>query len=366
VSSRLAEPAEMLRAAAAEGQRVRFVGGATKSTWGRPIAADVEVSTAELDEIVEHNAGDLTAVLGAGVPLAQAQDAFGEAGQMLALDPPDQGATVGGVLATGDSGPLRHRHGGPRDLVLGVQVALSDGTVARAGGKVIKNVAGYDLAKLFTGSFGTLGLIVEVAVRLQPRPERTATAVLERDDGAELCAAAAELARRPLEHECLDLRWEDGAGAVLARFAGATAAERARAAGGAVVEDDEELWERQRAGQRSAAGTVVRVSGTLTALPAVLAAARRRGASVVARAAVGLAWIALPERPPAEAAAAVSELRAELAPSTCVVQDAPAAVREAVDPWGPVQDGHLALMRRVKARFDPAGACNPGLFVGGI
>src|SRR2546430_16810200 len=99
---------------------------------------------------------------------------------MLAIDPPladGDAATVGGVLATADSGPLRHRHGGPRDLVLGTTVALSDGTVARAGGKVIKNVAGYDLAKLFTGSYGTLGAILEVAVRLHPLPPRTVTAV---------------------------------------------------------------------------------------------------------------------------------------------------------------------------------------------
>ena len=99
---------------------------------------------------------------------------------MLALDPPlgdERRATIGGVMATADSGPLRHRYGGIRDLVVGVTVALSDGTLAKSGGKVIKNVAGYDLAKLFAGSYGTLGLIVRVAVRLHPLPPRTATAI---------------------------------------------------------------------------------------------------------------------------------------------------------------------------------------------
>src|SRR5213082_3750683 len=108
---------------------------------------------------------------------------------MLALDPPGEG-TVGGLFATADSGPLRHRHGAPRDLVLGMTVALSDGTLARAGGKVIKNVAGYDLAKLYAGSFGTLGLIVEVVVRLHPRPTRTATVVGRTDDVSALSRAA--------------------------------------------------------------------------------------------------------------------------------------------------------------------------------
>ena len=98
---------------------------------------------------------------------------------MLALDPPlgpDAAATIGGVVATGDSGPLRHRYGAPRDLVVGMTIALADGTIARSGGKVIKNVAGYDLAKLFAGSFGTLGVIVEVAVRLHPLADTRVTA----------------------------------------------------------------------------------------------------------------------------------------------------------------------------------------------
>src|SRR5207244_6227468 len=118
-------------------------------------------------------------------------EAFAEAGQMLAIDPPDRGgATVGGVLATADSGPLRHRYGAPRDLVLGITVALADGSVASAGGKVIKNVAGYDLAKLFTGSYGTLGAILQVAVRLHPRPERAATARGLGDDPDAVAEAA--------------------------------------------------------------------------------------------------------------------------------------------------------------------------------
>jgi glycolate dehydrogenase FAD-binding subunit len=367
------EQAAALREAAEGGKRVRVRGAGTKLAWGEPTAApDVELSTAPLDRILEHNAGDLTAVVQAGVAVERLQEELAAAGQMLALDPPVAGgATVGGVLATADSGPLRHRYGGPRDLVLGVTVALSDGTLARAGGKVIKNVAGYDLAKLFTGSFGSLGAILEVALRLHPLPHRTLTAVGEAADPDAVAAAASALAHSPTEAQCLDVRWDDGRGAVLVRLAGVEAqshTERAVAAlerhglDARTVEDDAELWEEQRAGQRSAGGTVVRVSGVQEQLATQMRAAERAGGSLVGRAAYGLAWIALPEA----TAGGVGELRRELAPSPCVVLDAPAEVREAVDVWGAGDATAVDLMRRVKQRFDPANACNPGVFVGGL
>src|ERR687896_969945 len=136
---------------------VRPRGGGTKLGWtprGDDGATDFDAR--RMNRILEHNEGDFTAVLEAGVPLVEAQAAFAAEGQMLALDPPlgaGDAATIGGLMATGDSGPLRHRYGGVRDLVVGMTVVLSDGTIAKSGGKVIKNVAGYDLAKLFAGSF---------------------------------------------------------------------------------------------------------------------------------------------------------------------------------------------------------------------
>jgi glycolate oxidase FAD binding subunit len=367
-----AEAAASLGEAAAGGRRVRFRGGGTKAGWGNPTPPpDVELSTERLDAIVEHNEGDLTAILQAGVPLARAQEAFRGAGQMLALDPPDGdgAATVGGIVATADSGPLRHRHNAVRDLVLGVQLALPDGSVARAGSKVIKNVAGYDLAKLLSGSFGTLGLIVEVNVRLHPLPLDTVTAVGRGGDPAVLAAAASDLAHRPIEAEALDVSWSGDAGAVLVRFGGASAPEQARAVLGLLseagldaeaVDDDGPLWSRQAAAQRS--GMVVRVSTTQHGVAAALAAARGAGGSAVGRAALGLVWITLPET----SADAVRELREQLAPAPCVVLDAPDAVREAIDPWDESDSGRLDLMRRVKERFDPHGICNRGIFAGGI
>jgi glycolate oxidase FAD binding subunit len=344
--------AQGVAAALRESGGVRVVAGGTKLGWGRPIEAP-ELSLAELDAIVEHNEGDLTAILQAAVPLAAARETFAKAGQMLALDPPDEGATIGGVIATGDSGPLRHRYGGPRDLVLGVQVALPDGSLARAGSKVIKNVAGYDLAKLMTGAFGTLGVVTEVSVRLHPVAPDRLTVVVRRDDPRALVAAASELTHLPLEAERLDLRWEDGAGAVLVELCGPSAAERAGSIDGDVVEDADALWAAQRAGQRGP--VVLRVSTTQQGLADVLTAAREHGALCVARAAHGLAWLRL-ESADAEL---VTKLRARL--GTCVLLDAPAELRAAVDPWGPLSAE--PLMRRVKARFDPYDTLNPGLLL---
>jgi len=371
------EAAELLRTLGEGGRMIRVRGGGTKRTWaaaGEPVA--VEILTDGLGRVVEHNEGDFTAVLEAGMPLVAAQERFAATGQMFALDPPlgeGDAATLGGVLATADSGPLRHRYGGVRDLIVGITVALSDGSLAKAGGRVIKNVAGYDLGKLFAGSFGTLGLAVTVSLRLHPRPDETATAWGSSADPAALAGAAATLAGLPLEADCLDVAWRDAAGQVLVRFGGAAAERQA----GAVVDrlrtaglddvqasaDDEALWAAQRDGQRSAAGAVLKVSGRPADLPAVLAAARDAGGSVVGRAALGLHWITLegddvPRR--------VEAVRAALAPRQCTLQDAPETVRTAVATWGEPDPGALVVMRRVKERFDPARIFSPGSFVGGI
>jgi glycolate oxidase FAD binding subunit len=345
-----------LAAAGEAGTPVRFRGGGTKLGW--PPAAPpetVELSTAGLNQIVEHNAGDLTGVLEAGVPLAEAQALFAQAGQRLALDPPDGGATIGGVVASGDTGPLRGRYGGPRDLVVGMRVALSDGTLAKSGGKVIKNVAGYDIAKLFGGSFGTLGAIVEVSVRLHPIAPDTATALGQSADPDELARGAAAIGGSPLEHHGIDVAWRAGRGRVLARFAGASprpqaeAAEKLLRAEGLateIVDDDDPLWDEQRAAQRGP--MAVKVSSLPTRLPALLRAADELGGSVVGRAALGLSWVRF-EEPSADA---VERLRRDF---TAVVQDRPADLD--VDPVGPIDPATRALMQRVKERFDPAGVC---------
>ncbi len=391
-------PEELAQTLAAAGERkqpLRVRGGATKFAWGVRGEGEpaLEVSTEQLDGLLEHNAGDMTAVLEAGMPLHRAQQAFAAEGQMLALDPPDPGgaATLGGVVAAADSGPLRSRYGAARDLVLGVRVALSDGTLAQAGGKVIKNVAGYDLAKLFAGSFGTLGAIVQLSVRLHPLPPSTATAVGGSDDPAALAAAASALAHAALEQFAFDVRWQEGRGAVLSRFAGAAAGPQAETSAALLreagldtelVEHDEPLWDAQRDGQRAStrtlpevgaaepassdqapAGTVVRVSALQTQLADVLRAAQRHDALLVGRAGLGLSWLRLERHGPEQTIAAVEDVRRALSPAPCVVLDAPPEVRAALDPWDEIDPGVLALMRRVKERFDPAGVCAPGVLV---
>ena len=370
------EAAEAMRTAGTEGRRLRARGGGTKLSWGGPAEPpEIDLSTERLDEVVEHNEGDLTTVLQAGVPLARAQEALAGADQMIALDPPlGEGgkAAIGGVVGTGDSGTLRQRYGAARDLILGVTVVLSDGTIAKAGDRVIKNVAGYDLAKLFSGSFGTLGLIVEVVMRLHPRSGDTVTAVGASEETSAIGQAATAVAHSPFGPECLDVAWADGRGEVLARFGGAAPEAPARQVVklmeetglDARLEDDgADRWERQRARQRSADGAVMRVSGLASELPKVLGAAQAVGASLVGRAGLGLSWMTL-DGDVGELAANVEEVRRRLRPFACVVLDAPTELKEKVEVWG--EDEVAPLMRSLKARFDPHGVCNPGIFVGGI
>jgi glycolate oxidase FAD binding subunit len=370
--------AAILASATSDGRAVRIRGGATKLGWGRPTEPpEIELSTAGLDRIIEHNAGDLTAILEAGVRFAEAQRTFAAADQMLALDPPlniteeaEPAATIGGVFATGDCGPLRHRYGQPRDLIVGATFALSDGSIAHSGGKVIKNVAGYDLAKLFAGSFGTLGLILSVSVRLHPLHATSTTALGAAEDPDRLAAAAIALAAMPLEFDALDIAWRAGRGGLMARSAGPEHPRRAKrtsrllAEAGLrrieVIDDDEPLWERQRAGQRSRDQAVVRIAAPPSAVAAVLRATDACDGTLVGRAALGCSYVEVdPE--------AVGPLRASLAHlATTTVLDAPPACRRQHDPWGTVERPALELMRSIKTRFDPAGTCNPGLFVGGI
>jgi glycolate oxidase FAD binding subunit len=365
-----------LAAAAANGSTLRFRGGGTKLGWGAVTQSPtVELRTERLDRTLEHNVGDLTAIFEAGAPLHRIQAELADEGQMLAIDPPlglggVRGATIGGVIATADSGPIRHRYGAPRDLILGITVALSDGTIAHAGGKVIKNVAGYDLAKLFTGSFGTLGLILAVNVRLHPLPVATASTLGASDDAAMLHRAALELSGAPLELEALDVAWRAGRGGILARSGGAEAVRRCQRAADVmrdaglrhveVTAEDDALWARQRAGQRSADGAMVRVAARPSQLASVLVAADAVGGTLVGRAALGISYIGL------EPEAVAALLRALPADAVAVLADAPESMRRDQDPWGSREGSGLTLMRRIKAQFDPAQACNPGVFVGGI
>jgi FAD/FMN-containing dehydrogenase len=166
------EISEVLKLASREGWSVLPAGG---MTWLKS-KADLIVSTQRLDQIIEHEPADLIAIARAGVRLVDFNAKLAENGQWLPLDPPDDGrATIGGVVATGLGGPQQFGYGRPRNSVIGMKVVLADGSLIKAGGRVVKNVAGYDLCKLFTGSFGSLGIITEVNFKLRPRPASEAT-----------------------------------------------------------------------------------------------------------------------------------------------------------------------------------------------
>jgi glycolate oxidase FAD binding subunit len=170
---------------------------------GTAPSGDLVVDMRRMDRVIEHAAGDLVARVQAGATMGAVAEVLATAGQRLALDVPPR-VTVGGMIATGLAGPLRFRYGSPRDLLIGITVVRADGVVARSGGKVVKNVAGYDLGKLFAGSHGTLGLITEATFRLHPVPRATAylTARAGRDG---LAATVTAVANSPLQPSAVEL-----------------------------------------------------------------------------------------------------------------------------------------------------------------
>ena len=208
---------------------------------------DVVLSTQRLNRVLEHEPGDLTAIVEAGIRLSELQAHLAPHGQMLALDPPGD-PTIGACLAGDLSGPRRHRYGAMRDLVIGVTVVLADGTIASSGGKVVKNVAGYDLGKLFSGSRGRLGLIARVALRLHPRPVAAATVVADTDDPRRLWQ---ELQRSQLTPSAVDFL-PPGRFALL--FEGGARAVEAQVAASPGTSADPAIWAESAARQSDAGG----------------------------------------------------------------------------------------------------------------
>ena len=239
---------------------------------------------------------------------------------------------------------------------------------------MIKNVAGYDLAKLFAGSFGTLGLIVQVVVRLHPRPPRPLTVIGSSDDPRALARAAFSLAQEVFEKEALDIFWRAGAGEVIALVGGGAPEHQAEVASthfreaGVAAETAEDLarWDRQRRLQRSSDGVIVRVSGLPAELGRVLELTESCGAAALGRAGLGVSFLSLPPAAPDELVGVVEDVRARLQPRSCTVLDAPEEVRAKLDVWGERDEGAMELMRRIKERFDPKGLCNPGIYIGGM
>ncbi len=264
--SSLAEAAAALEAANGGGRRVRI---------------GDDLTTDGLTRILEHEAGDLTCTVEAGIRLSELNAELALHGQRLSLDPPGD-PTIGALLAENLSGPLRHRFGAPRDLVLGVTVVLADGTIANAGGKVVKNVAGYDLSRLICGSRGRLALVARASFRLHPVPRASKALVVETGEPA---ATVSALLRSQLEPSALDVLHP---GRVAALFEGSPrAVETQVAAARALVGGEEsglEIWAESRSRQREADGSIRFAPGDLGGFLAGVAEA-------VVRPAAGIAYV---------------------------------------------------------------------------
>jgi glycolate oxidase FAD binding subunit len=388
------EAAALLRAAAELGLTIVPRGSGTRLHWGAPPAScDLIVDTRRLDKVIEHAAGDLVVTAQAGVRLDDLADVLASADQRLALDPPISG-TIGGLIATGAAGPLRFRYGSPRDLLIGITIVRADGAIAKSGGKVVKNVAGYDLGKLFAGSYGTLGLITQATFRLHPKPETSTWITIETPDPHQAAEVVQTMADSPLAPSAIELNWPSAADSisvsVLLEGDAASLTGRVQRMLGllgsrgtvGLPSDHTKRSDGSSAHPTLAAGTHFRIAFWAGQLETVLRILCEAGAehaldpAIRGSAAAGVLDVQIAGKAPRAAVVEfVDQVRAGLGNMTsvagappsvasAVVVCAPAEVRAAVDVWGPVPS--LPLMRAVKDRFDPEHRMAPDRFAGGI
>jgi glycolate oxidase FAD binding subunit len=376
------ELATLLSCANEAGLAVIPRGGGTKLGWGNPPKrADMVVSTARLKRVLEHAWADLTVSIEAGCTFEPLREKLAQHGQRLALDGLwPQRATIGGILSTNDCGALRLRFGALRDLIIGVTLALPDGTLASSGGKVVKNVAGYDLPKLATGAFGTLGIITRAIFRLHPLPHATRTLSFSVASTSDAERHILAIQDSKLAHTGLQVRG-DSAGQIVtdilfeATEAGLTPQEsqlRSLVGELRVKQSEMGVW-----GGREGLWSLPSenaVIAKLSVLPSTIAKtlrlieetanARKVQFQYVVQA-TGLGALRL-EGEMSSLKAVVERVRNELETGggSLVVLKRPAGL-EALDAWGSVGDA-LALMRSLKQQFDPKATLNPGRFVGGI
>jgi glycolate oxidase FAD binding subunit len=368
-----AECARALADAAADRRTVRIRGSGTKSYIGDVGPTDVELATERIAGVIDHVPADLTVTVAGGTRMADLAAALARAGQFLPLDPPHADeATVGGVIAANSNGFWRARYGGVRDLLIGTRTALADGTIARAGGLVVKNVAGYDLDKLLVGSFGTLGVIVEATLKVLPLPERSDGLVARFDRPADAFATADAVARGASRVEaCAIERTADGVWrlAVQARGGGPTVERALRdtrrevaARRGHAAELADDLGRMRELQARAIEGALVRVSLPLAASAAFAENAVRLEsfAELVIDAASGIARVHLVD----EDDAVIRDAEALLLAARMVggagrIERRAEHLHSRLRTWPNPPNGDF-LMRRIKEAFDPAGILEPG------
>jgi glycolate oxidase FAD binding subunit len=358
-------------------------GGGTKLSWGNPPArVDIILSTSRHDKIIEHAWADLTVSVEAGCTIQKLQAALAQHGQRLALDPlwPAQ-ATIGGVLSANDSGSLRLRFGSLRDLIIGVTLALPDGTLASSGGKVVKNVAGYDLPKLVTGALGTLAVITRAVFRLHPLPRNAKTlsisgCTLEDMQRFILAVQDSKLAHTALQariaqdaEPLVDILFEGteaGVGAQETQLRELARPASANEASPAVWAASQELWNSANI-ERAAVAKITTLPASISRTVETVqrAASSRKTDWKLTMQATGIGWLRL-DAETENLHTVLSDLRFELEHSggSLALCHHPSEMPP-LDAWGKPGDA-LPLMRAVKNQFDPKSTLNPGRFVGGI
>lgn len=368
------EVAEVLRAASVDDIALVVRGGGSKIDWGPATRrCDAILSTRALDRVIEYEPGDMTCVVEAGLRLDALQRDLGgnpTHRQALMLDPPGADGTIGGIVATNAAGPRRTRYGTPRDLLLGVRYVTGDGLSAHAGGKVVKNVAGYDVAKVLSGSLGTLAVITETAWKLHPVPEAARTVVVELTDADALDRACAALRRAPIVPTAVEAVWPDGL--LMVRIESTTAGADAQAtqvvdllgSGARILADAEgdqlldDLRDRSLDGDAPAVAVGV-LPSDLAGLARAVADAESR---LTARALLVAGEIHLPDADPERLRALVTRIL-DLG-GTVQPRRVPAPLQELVS--GPQDPGALLVSSALKRELDPAGILAPGRDPAGV
>jgi glycolate oxidase FAD binding subunit len=367
VPSHVFEPADeqgtasILKNANEAGLSVIPTGGGTKLDWGNPPRkVDVLLSLRRQNRVIEHAWADLTVTVEAGCTVAQLQRTLAAHGQRLAVDPlwPER-ATIGGILATNDSGVLRLRYGALRDLIIGVTLVLPDGTIAMSGGKVVKNVAGYDLPKLATGALGTLGVITRAVFRLHPLPLNTRTLSIDAADAARMQSVILAILNARLVPAAVQARFGSASPAEVDILLegtpdGIAAQELAIKEFGQVREGSSAVWNARETLWGEA--PVVKFSVLPSRISGAWESLSRFGTG---------SWAAVVQATGLGYARMDGDLQGL---RTAIEQDGGSLVilgRTELDAWGSPGDA-LPLMRAVKEQLDPKGTLNPGRFVGGI
>ncbi|WP_416671086.1 FAD-binding oxidoreductase [Egbenema bharatensis] len=387
-----AELAEVIACARSNRWRLLICGSGSKLHWGG-LAEGIQlvVSTARLDRLIEHAAGDMTMTAEAGMKLADLQNILAKSGQFLAIDPAyPESATLGGIVATADTGTLRQRYGGIRDLLIGLSIVRTDGKVAKAGGRVVKNVAGYDLMKLFTGSYGTLGVISQVTFRVYPLPPASRSVVLT-GEAEKIAQVTATLLASGLSPSAIELlapvttaALDRGEGMGLAvRFQGIEVSVEKQAdyvlqmgqalmleAGVLKEQDEAALWQ-QLQEQMGTRPKEVEITCKIGVLPSNAVGMLEQVSTLapllmtgMIHAASGLGLLRFRSTLPSDVLNQMRD-RCQVQGGFLTIREAPVAFKQSIDVWG-YPGNAMELMRGIKHQFDPEKLFSPGRFVGGI